>query len=152
MAVTVKRVTVWRKETENQLGALAATLEPLATAGADLKFVVGYATPELGNRAVIEVHPIAGRKASAVAQQAGLAAGGTATLLVEGDDRPGLGHHLSKVLAEAGINLRVVVAQAVGRKFSALFGFENDADCAKAASLIRKAAAPARPGRRRARK
>ena len=35
------------------------------------------------------------------------------------------------------------MAQVVGRRHSALFGFENEVDAAKATALIKKAAAPA---------
>ena len=34
-----------------------------------------------------------------------------------------------------------VMAQVVGRRYSALFGFENDADANKAATLIKRATA-----------
>jgi hypothetical protein len=63
---------------------------------------------------------------------------------VQGDNRLGLGHAISKALGDAGINLSFVLAQVVGRKYAAVFGFENDSDAAKAITLIRKAAAPAR--------
>ncbi len=33
-----------------------------------------------------------------------------------------------------------IVAQLVGRKYSAVFGFENESDANKAAALIKKAA------------
>ena len=35
MAVTVKRITLWRADVDNHPGALARTLEPLAQAGAE---------------------------------------------------------------------------------------------------------------------
>jgi len=35
-----------------------------------------------------------------------------------------------------------LMAQVVGRRYSAGFGFENEADAAKATALIKKAAAP----------
>jgi hypothetical protein len=34
-----------------------------------------------------------------------------------------------------------LVAQVVGRKYSAVFGFESDADATKCAAIIRKATA-----------
>jgi hypothetical protein len=36
------------------------------------------------------------------------------------------------------------MAQVVGRRYSAMFGFENEADAARAAALIKKASAPVR--------
>jgi hypothetical protein len=61
-------------------------------------------------------------------------------LAVEGDNKPGLGHAIAKAIGDAGINMTFVVAQVVGRKYSAVFGFENESDANKAANLIRKAA------------
>ena len=77
----------------------------------------------------------------AAAQQAGLSASSIPTLLVEGDNRPGLGYAIAQALADAGINLAFMVAQVIGRKYSAIVGLETDADAAKAASLVMKAAA-----------
>lgn len=61
--------------------------------------------------------------------------------VVEGDNRPGLGHALAKAIGDAGINVSFVMAQVVGRRYSALFGFENEADASKAATLIKRATA-----------
>ena len=56
-----------------------------------------------------------------------------------GDDRPGLGHAMARALADAGINLVFLVAQVVGRRYSAVFGFEREADADRAAGLLKKA-------------
>jgi hypothetical protein len=64
-------------------------------------------------------------------------------LLVRGEiGRARIGHN--KAIGDAGINLSFVMAQVVGRRYSAMFGFENEADAAKATPLIRKASAPVR--------
>jgi hypothetical protein len=139
MAVNVKKAVLWRGEVDNRPGALARTLAPLADAGADLQVVLGYSLPD-GQRGVIEVFPVSGKKASAAADRAGLSASSAATLLVEGDNKPGLGHAIAEGLADAAINLTFVMAQVVGRRYSALFGFETDADASRAAGIIRRAA------------
>ena len=95
---------------------------------------MGYRYPGDQGKAAIELHPVSGKKAIEAARSAGLAA----------DNRPGLGHTIAKALGDAGINLGFVLAQVVGRKYAAVFGFENDSDAAKAIALIRKATAPAR--------
>jgi hypothetical protein len=81
-------------------------------------------------------------KSAAAAQTAGLAPSSISTLLVEGDNRPGLGHAIAKAVGDAGINMSFVMARVVGRRYSAVFGFENEADASKAATLIKRATAP----------
>jgi hypothetical protein len=140
MAVTVKRVTLWRSEVENQPGELARALEPIARAGTDLRVVMGYRYPGNETKAAIEVYPIIGRKAATAAQAGGLSASSIPTLHVEGDNRPGLGYAIAKALADGGINIGFQVAQVIGRRFAAVFGFETDAAARRAATLIKRAA------------
>jgi hypothetical protein len=149
MAVTVKKVVLWRKEVENRPGALAGTLAPLAQAGGNLRVVMGYALPGEARRSVIEVFPVSGSRATAAAGAAGLAASPIPCLLVEGDDQAGLGARLTRAVADQGVNLAFLVAETVGRKFSAVFGFESDADAARAGAAIKGAAKPAKPTAKR---
>ena len=140
MPVQVKRITLWRKELENRAGSLASTLEPVAEAGTDLEIVMGYCYPGDRAKAAVELYPVKNKKAMAAAQSAGLAASTIPAVLIEGDNRAGMGHAITKALADAGINLDFLVAQAIGRRFSAVAGFENDADANKATTLIKKVA------------
>jgi hypothetical protein len=142
MAVTVKKITLWRKEVAHEAGTLAGVLEPLAQAGASLRVVMGYAIPGESNRAAVEVFPVTGKKAMAAAAAAGLSASPIACLLIEGDDRAGLGAAMARAIADAGVNISFMIAQTVGRKFSAACGFESDADAATASKAIKSAAKP----------
>ena len=144
MAVTVKSISLWRKEVENQVGTLAHTLEPVPKAGANLQVLMGYRYPGEGTKAAIELYPIAGKKVTAAASEAGLSASSIPTLLVEGDDRPGLGLAIAQAMSVAGINMTFFVAQAVGRRFSAVLGFQSEDYAKKATPLIKKAAASQR--------
>ncbi len=139
MPVTVKRITLWRKELENRAGTLAEALQPLAQAGADLQVVMGYRYPGEHAKAAVELYPVANKKTTAAAQGAGFAPSAIPALLVEGDNRAGAGHVISRTLADAGLNLDFLVAQVIGRKYSAVIGFENEADADKASALIKKA-------------
>jgi hypothetical protein len=139
MPVTVRNISLWRKEVENQVGTLAHTLEPVTKAGANLQVLMGYRYPGEGTKAAIELYPIAGKKVTAAASEAGLSASSIPTLLVEGDDRPGLGLAIAQAMSAAGINMTFFVAQAVGRRFSAVLGFESEADAKTATPLIKKA-------------
>ena len=141
MAVTVKKIVLWRKEVENRAGILANALAPLAHASTDIHVAMAYRFPGQDSKAAIELYPVTGKKAVAAAREAGFSESGIPALLVEGDNRTGLGYATAHAIADAGINLDFVVAQVIGRKFSAVFGFESDADAAKCAAIIRKAGA-----------
>jgi hypothetical protein len=138
MALTVKKVSLWRREMDNRPGTLARILEPLARAGADLQIAMGYRFPGNETRAAVELAPVGNKKAVTAARDAGLQPSGIATLIVQGDNRAGLGHAMSQAMADAGINMSFLVAQVVGRKYSAVFGFESEADADRAATLIKK--------------
>jgi len=138
MPITVKNISLWRKEVENQVGTLAHTLEPVTKAGANLHVLMGYRYPGDGTKAAIELYPIVGKKASAAAAEAGLSASSIPTLLVEGDDKPGLGFAIAQAIAGARVNMTFFVAQSIGRRFSAVLGFETEADAKAAAPLIKK--------------
>jgi hypothetical protein len=141
MATTVKNIVLWRKEVDNRAGILANALAPLAGAGTDIQVVLAYRFPGHESKAAIELYPVSGKKSAAAAKEAGFSASDIPALLVEGDNRAGLGYATSQAIANASISLDFVVAQVIGRKFSAVFGFESDADAAKCAAIIRKVAA-----------
>jgi len=141
MAVKVKKITLWRKELENQTGTLTRTLEPLAGVGLDLQVVMGYRHPEGGTKAAVEVYPITGKKSAAKAQEAGLAASSIPALLVQGDDKPALGHKIAKAISDAGINMAFLMALVIGKNYSSVIGFENESDANTAATLIQKGVA-----------
>ena len=142
MPVTVRKATLWRTEVDNRPGMLASTLQPLAEAGADLSVVMGYRYPGGEDKAAIEVYPVSGRKLIAAARAAAFSPSSIPALLVEGDNTPGLGHAVAKAIGDAGINLSFLMVQVVGRRYSAVFGFENETDATKALTLIKKATAP----------
>jgi hypothetical protein len=140
MAITVKKVTFWRREIDNRPGELAAILGPLASARADLQAVMGYRYPGNPSRAAVEVFPVSGKKVEAAAHAGGLAPAAIPALLVTGDNRAGLGAGLAQALADAGINMDFLLALVQGRRFSSVFGFETDADAARAVPILKKAA------------
>ncbi len=141
MSISVKTIALSRAETADRPGLLADTLAPLAATKNDLRIVMGYKMAGQTGRAVLELFPIRGKKATEAAAAAGLAASGIPTLLVEGDDRPGLGHELTRAVADAGVDIHFLVAQVIGRKFSAVVGFGSAEDAKKAAAAMKRAAA-----------
>jgi hypothetical protein len=139
MAVTVKKVVLWRTEVQDKPGALSGVLAPLAEAGRDLQVVMGYHYHGAAGTAVVEVCPISGKKSTAAASKAGLAASTIPTLLVQGNNKPGLGHAIAQAIAEAGINVTFLVAQVINKRFSAVMGFEDETASERATRLIKKA-------------
>src|SRR5690349_12449747 len=128
MAVTVKKIKLWRREVDNKPGALALTLEPVTKAGVDLQVLMGYRLPGHESKAAIELFPISGKKATSAAEGAGLKPSAIPAMLIEGDNKPGLAYAIANALANAGINIDFMVAQAIGRRYTAVLGFESEAD------------------------
>lgn len=140
MALSIKRINIWRLKHADEPGLLGRVLAPLAQSGVDLQVVMGYHVPEGGGLAVIEVAPVSGRKAEAAAREAGFAPSASPSLLVLGDNKVGLGHRIGEALGGAGINMHYLVAQVIGRKFQAVAGFGSEDDARRASALIKKAA------------
>jgi hypothetical protein len=130
---------LWRTEVQNKPGALSSVLAPLAEAGADLQVVIGYRYHGGEHKAAVEVCPVSGKKSTTAASKAGLAASAIPTLLVQGDNQPGLGSAIAQAIAEAGINVTFLVAQVINKRFSAVMGFEDEAASKHATTLIKKA-------------
>ncbi len=143
MAVSVKKIALWRGKIEDRPGTLAEVLEPVAASRSDLQVVMGYREPG-GTQAVVELYPVATKRVASALMGKGLRPAGIPSLLVTGDNRPGLGHAMARALGEAGLNVSFLVAQTAGRKFSAVFGFASEADATGAVTLIKKAAAQKR--------
>lgn len=149
MPVRVKPVTVWRAEVDNQPGALARILEPLAAAGVNLQAVMGYRLPGDRARAAIEVFPVTGAKPLTAAQASGFSEATIHALHIEGDNRAGLGHAVAKALADDGINMDFFLALTSGARHTTVIGFDSGGDADRAAPLIKRAAAPRKAAGRR---
>ena len=139
MALSVKKVTLWRAEVENKPGVLSSVLAPLAEVGADLQVVIGYRYADEENKAAVEICTVSGKKPAIAAGKAGLVASDVPTLLIHGDNKPGVGHAIAQAIAEAGINVAFLVAQVVDSRFSAVMGFEDEEDSKHATVIIKKA-------------
>jgi len=137
MAISIKKLTLWSAEIANRPGTLGRTLEPLAEAGIDLGVVMAYDKPDDRARSVVEVAPVTGAKATRAAKAGGLSASPIPCLLVEGDNRAGIGHAMTAALGAAGINIHFTVALAVGKKFRTIFGFGQEANLDAATRTIR---------------
>ena len=98
----------------------------------------------MARSAVVSLFPVKGKKALSVADSAKLKSS-KSVLLVQGDNKAGLGNSIAQALAGAGINIAFLSAMAMGKKFVAAFGFGSEEDTEKATALIKKAAAARKP-------
>lgn len=139
MALEVKKVDVYSAEIEDRPGALAEKLAPLAEAKVDLAFAIARRKPDSPGKGVVYLGPITTAKGKKAAQTAGLApATELAALRIEGPNKPGALHAVTKALAEAGINLRGVSASVIGKRWVCFLAFDTADDAQKAARVLKK--------------
>src|SRR5207249_8682740 len=99
---------------------LDKVLGAVAEKGASLECVIARRNPDKPGTGTVFVAPVKGKKIQDAARAAGLSpAANIATLRIEGADKPGLGHQITKAIADAGVNLRGLSAAVVGNKFVA---------------------------------
>jgi hypothetical protein len=138
MAVTIKRIGLWRTDVLRRPGALADALEPLAQGDADLKVVRVRAALGGSDRNTIEVYGGESKRAAMAARAAGFSKGPATTLLLQGDNRPGLAYAVANAVAWAGIAVSDLEAGVVDARYSATLTFNSEEDAKKAVAVIRK--------------
>ena len=138
MALEVKQVRVWASSIEDKPGGLAAKLDALSAAGANLEFVIARRAPDKPGTGVVF---IAGLEGDAQVQAAGAAGFATTDSLhsvrISGPDRPGLGSAITGALAAAGINLRGLSAAALGGEMVCYLALDTSADAGKVAGAVK---------------
>jgi hypothetical protein len=135
----VSRAETWAAMIDDRPGALADKLAALATAGANLEFVLARRAPEQRGSGVVFVTPLKGAKQVKAADAAGFQkTDGLHSVRVEGADKPGMGAKLTRALAEAGINLRGLSAAAIGKRCLIHVALDTEKDAAKAAAVLKK--------------
>jgi hypothetical protein len=139
MAYTVSKIEVWTGSMEDQVGGLAAKLEPFADAGVNLEMIIARRQPSQPGRGVVFLGPLSGAKGQKAAQAAGLSRAEWGALRVEGRNVPGDAHRLVRALADAGLNLRGFSATGAGTKMVAYVAFDSKADADQAAKILRAA-------------
>lgn len=139
MALNVSRVDVWVSTLKDCPGSLAAKLQPLADAGANLSFVIARRSPEKPGKGVVFLTALKGAKQLAAARKAKFRKTKSLhSVKVEGPDKRGLGAAMTGALAEAGINLRGVSAASIGKRCIVYLAFDKAAEATKAVRLLKK--------------
>ena len=139
MALKITKAEVWAGDLRDVPGGVADALASLARAGANLEFLIARRDPSRPGIGQIFLTPVKGKQAQAAASAARLSpARDIGTLRVEGPNRAGVGHDMTRAIADAGINLRGVSAAVLGNNFIAYFGFDSVADANRAAKVLSK--------------
>jgi len=139
MKLDVTRVDVWAASIKDRPGGLAAKLDALAQAGADLEFAIARRESKKPGTGVVFVTPIKGARQIRAAKKAGF----TKTVSLRGlriaaADKPGLGAQLTRRLADAGINLRGLSAASIGKRAIMHLAFDSADDANKAMRLLKR--------------
>ncbi|UCG16092.1 MAG: hypothetical protein JSV19_12435 [Phycisphaerales bacterium] len=140
MATEITRVDVWAAEIEDRAGALAQKLDAVAKSGANLEFVIARRCPDKPGSGVVFLAPLAGEAQTRAAEQAGLARTASMhSIRLEGADQAGFGAKMTRLIADAGINMRGLSAAAVGQRCVVYFAFDTNADAEKATGILKRA-------------
>ena len=135
---TVERVDVWAATLQDEPGGLADKLEALAQEGGDLEFVIARRQPGEPGTGVVFVTPVQG-DAEAAAIRSGFAVTDSLhSVRVEGPDEPGVVARISRLLGEAGVNLRGLSGAAIGPRFVVHLALDSAEDSATAIRLLGK--------------
>lgn len=137
MAFEITRVDVWAGEIKDQPGALAAKLEALQRAGANLEFVIVRPTAMPPGNGILYVAPLSGAQQEGVAKEAGLRKSNAIhALRIIGPDRPGLVAGVTRTIADEKINISGVSAATIGDRSVLYLRFDSETDARRAAQVL----------------
>jgi len=138
MPLKVTKTDVWAADIQDTPGGLAEALGQLAAGGANLDCVIARRKPDQPGVGIAFVTPLSGKGVLAAARRAGFNhAGRIATLKIEGSNKRGLGHAITRAVGDAGVSMRGLSAAVIGNKFVAYLGFDNDRAASIAARAIK---------------
>lgn len=137
MFFNLSKVDVWVAPIEDRPGGLAARLEGLARAGANLEVILARQDPQQPGGGVVFVTPITGPAQTAAAENVGFRrADRHWTLRIEGPDQPGLGYLVTRTLAAAGISHGGMTIVTMRGQFAGYVTFYSQADCDRAMARL----------------
>lgn len=140
MELIVEQVDVWAATIEDTPGALTRILIGLREAGADLNFVIARRSHVKPGAGIVFVTPLQGDKEIQAAEDLGFNVSSSMhSLRIEGPNQPGAGAIITKVLADAGINLRGFSAAVLGTQFILYIALDTADDANKAIDVLKSA-------------
>lgn len=137
MILKTTRMDVWVAPIDDEPGGLARTLRAIADMGASLDCVLARREGTVKGKGVLFVTPLHGREQLENAGEIGLhQAAHLSTLKIEGEDHPGMGAELTRVIGEAGVSLHGLTATVLGHRFVCYASFDSIGDLERAEKAI----------------
>lgn len=136
--LTARKVDVWTTTVKGGAG-LSEKIEQLATAGADLDFLLSRHVHEEPGTSVVFLTPLDGEKQTQTAQRLGFKkTHNMHSVQVVGPNEPGIAYRVTSALAAQGIAVRAVSAARLGAEFAMFLSFDSEAEADKAASRLNR--------------
>ena len=137
MALKISTREVWAATLKDKPGGLAAALEALSRAGANLEFLIARRSPEKRGQGVVFVTPI-GKKQAQAAKRAGFSPSEALySVRIEGKNQSGLGSQVARALAKQKLNLRGFSGAAIGNRAVLYIALDNRNDAAVAVRTLK---------------
>jgi hypothetical protein len=141
MNLIIEPEAVWAASIEDKPCALSNKVAALAEVGADINFMIARRAPDKPGTGVVFVTPLRGDYEINAAGDLGFAATNRMhSVRIEGQNQRGIAGRLTRLVGEAGINLRGFSAAAIGTQFVMYMGFDSAEDSQKAIELLRQQA------------
>ena len=133
MLLNVSKVEVWTAVLPDRPGAIAAKLESLARAGANLELITAWRSPDKAAEGILAVSPLEGEKVMAAAVAAGFHKSvETAAIRIEAPNEPGMAYRLARALSLEGLNLKGMSSSVIGHEAAVYVVLDSLADAEKA--------------------
>lgn len=116
--MTVRKATQFTVRVPDEPGKLAEATEFMAQGGVNLVALAGWTEGE--GQGIIACIPEDPDKIRALECPEGHTPKETEVVVVEGEDKLGVGHAIAKAVADAGVNLKSCMMQAAGGRFQAV--------------------------------
>lgn len=137
MGYKISAVGVWVADVLNRPGRLARLLEVLASAGAELEFVISRRVTANTSRVFLAPLKTAAQRKAAASVDV-VPAAGLHTLRIDGPNQAALGARLTRALADKDIAVRGLSAAVQGKNCVTYIAFQTDVDAKAALRVLKK--------------
>jgi hypothetical protein len=137
MLLKAEPIELWVTELEDTVGSLAALLEQLAKAGADLQYILARRSKADPGKGVAFISSVVGEAQEKAAAAAGFRKSKSIHgVRITGANEPGMGFHVTDALAREGINLHGLAAAVANGQCIIHLAVDSEEDAAKVIKVV----------------